>query len=246
MTSRVAHLTAPVSALLQGLYEQETSVGELKALGDHGLGTFNDLDGEMVMTRGRVFQMDASGAAREVDDAVRTPFACVAPFDAQGGPDSVEEIEAAPGRDDLLALLPRLIPADNMLYALRVEGSFRRVLCRSVPRQDNYRPLVEVTRDQTEFEFSHVRGVLAGFHAPAFLKSLTVPGIHLHFLSQEHNRGGHLLAAAFSRITVAVKHLPRLCLTLPMQLDYLTTELDRDAGRDLDEAERAKADRASR
>jgi len=242
MTPRVAHLTAPVNALLQGLYRQPTSVAELKELGDHGLGTFNDLDGEMVMTGGRVFQMDASGLAREVDDAVQTPFACVTRF----SPDTEEELEARPGDDDLLALLPRLIPSDNMFYALRVQGSFELVHCRSVPRQEHYRPLVEVTRDQPEFEFTDTAGVLAGFYAPPFLQSLTVPGLHLHFLDERQSRGGHLLAARFTSIRVGVQHVPRLCLDLPMQLDWLTCDLDRDPGRDLDEAERAKADRKPR
>lgn len=54
---------------------------------------------------------------------------------------------------------------------------------RSLPKQENYRPLVEVAKEQSVFTFTDIEGSLAGFFTPAFLSSLNVPGFHLHFVS---------------------------------------------------------------
>ena len=43
------YLCAPVNALVEGIYEEKIPFSEVKKHGDLGLGTFDDLDGEMVM-----------------------------------------------------------------------------------------------------------------------------------------------------------------------------------------------------
>jgi hypothetical protein len=43
------YLCAPVNALVEGIYEQKIPFTEVKKHGDFGLGTFDNLDGEMVM-----------------------------------------------------------------------------------------------------------------------------------------------------------------------------------------------------
>ena len=55
-------------------------IGTLRKYGDLGLGTFEQLDGEMVVVDGRVFQVRSNGSVREVADHVMTPFATVTRF----------------------------------------------------------------------------------------------------------------------------------------------------------------------
>jgi acetolactate decarboxylase len=175
------YLSTPVNALVQGFYKQKTPLSEIKLHGDFGLGTFNNLDGEMVLLDGIVYQAKADGCAAPVEDKVETPFACVTFFSA----DTVEKLDGRRLRLELKELLDRLIPSLNMLYAIRIEGKFEYVKTRSVPPQENYRPLVEVSREQPTFEFSSVKGTLGGFYTPQFMASLNVPGYHLHFLNQD-------------------------------------------------------------
>ncbi len=47
-TDSVIYQTSLMSALLSGVYEGETTIADLLAHGDFGLGTFNELDGEMI------------------------------------------------------------------------------------------------------------------------------------------------------------------------------------------------------
>jgi acetolactate decarboxylase len=228
------YLCAPVNALVEGIYQERIPLSKIRQHGDFGLGTFDSLDGEMVMLDGRVYQIAGDGHVREVDEEVATPFACVTFYTPASHDDLDEELTYAAFQDWIL----RLLPSPNLFYALRIEGDFADVRVRSVPRQENYRPLVEVAADQPVFEFTEVKGTLAGFFTPAFLESLSVPGLHLHFLSTDRRQGGHLLECRPRRVRAGVQFISTLELSLPMSLDYLTWDFRRDTGADLDKAEK--------
>ena len=229
------YLCAPVNALVEGIYQERIPLSKIRRHGDFGLGTFDSLDGEMVMLDGCVYQITGDGRVHEVkEEDAATPFACVTFYAPASHDDLDEELDYA----DFLDWILRLLPSPNLFYALRLEGSFAHVRVRSVPRQENYRPLVDVAADQPVFELSEVEGTLAGFFSPAFLESLTVPGLHLHFLSNDRTQGGHLLECRPRRVRVGVQFISTLELGLPMSLDYLTWDFRRDIGADLDKAEK--------
>lgn len=241
------YLCAPVNALVEGIYEERVPLSQIREHGDFGLGTFDDLDGEMVMLDGHVYQIAGDGRAREVAEPAATPFACVTFYSPISHDDLSPEWSAQPDTgpaagglpyDDFQDWLVSLLPSPNLFYALRIDGSFARVRVRSVPKQENYRPLVDVARDQAELTFTAVEGTLAGFFTPSFLESLSVPGLHLHFLSADRLRGGHLLECRPLRVRAGVQFIRTLELALPLSLDYLTWDFRRDTGADLEQAER--------
>ncbi|HDQ39505.1 MAG TPA: acetolactate decarboxylase [Desulfonatronum sp.] len=228
------YLSAPVNALVEGIYRQDTTLGELQKHGNFGLGTFNDLDGELVLLGGNAYQITGTGQVRRVGDEVRTPFACVTFFREL----TFEDVST--GFSDLqalLALLETVFPSPNMMYALRIDGDFEFVRTRSVPKQEHYRPLVEVTRDQPTFAMTNLPGTLAGFYTPEFMASLVVPGVHLHFLSEDRQSGGHLLQCRAVRARIGVQILRSLRMDLPVTMDYLTADFQRNVAKDLNQAE---------
>jgi acetolactate decarboxylase len=229
------YLCAPVNALVEGIYEENVSLAEIQTHGDFGLGTFNDLDGEMVMIDGRTYQITADGRVREIlDDQTLSPFACVTFYN----PISHDDILAEMSHERFEEWLDGLLPSPNLFYAIRIEGEFSHIKARSVPKQANYRPLVEVAQDQSVFEFTDVRGTMAGFYTPSYMASLNVPGMHLHFLSEDKQVGGHVLECSPREGRVGVQFIRRLELSLPMTFDYLTLDFQRDIGADLDKVEK--------
>ncbi len=228
------YFCAPVNAIVEGLLEQNVPMAEIKQHGDFGLGTFNDLDGEMVLLDGVVYQITADGQVAVVEDErTLTPFACVTSYQ----PVSHDELDEELAYDAFLDWLVRLLPSPNLFYALRMEGEFASIKARSVPKQDNYRTLVEVAREQTLFQFDNVSGTVVGFFTPTFMASLSVPGLHLHFLSADLSSGGHVLECRPRKIRVGVQFINRLELALPMSMDYLTWDFRRDTRQDLKQAE---------
>lgn len=228
------YLSAPINALVEGLYVENTTIEQVKRHGDFGLGTFNYLDGEMVLLDGKVYQIRSDGNVYDIGDDEMSPFACVTFF----SPDTYDDIDGSAVSTDLSGLLDRLIPSQNMLYAIRIDGTFSHVRTRAVPKSENYRPLVEATKDQPVFDFRDVTGSLAGFYTPRFMESLNAPGYHLHFLTQDRRRGGHLMDCTLKKARIGIQHVPQLEVGLPVTLDYLTTDLTRDIGKDLDKAEK--------
>jgi acetolactate decarboxylase len=54
-----------------------------------------------------------------------------------------------------------------------------------------------VTKNQAVFNFENVKGSLIGFWCPDTVGSINVPGYHLHFISDDRTKGGHLLNISF-------------------------------------------------
>jgi len=229
------YLCAPVNALVEGIYEEKIPLQELKRHGDFGLGTFNHLDGEMVLLDGQVYQICGNGQVNRItDDSVLTPFAAVTFYH----PLSHENLAKEMPYESFLDWLGALLPSPNIFYAIRIDGTFSRMRARSVPRQENYRPLAEAATGQSLFHWQDIQGTLAGFFTPSFLPSVSVPGLHLHFLSDDHGRGGHLLECVPTEVRVGVQMIYHLELSLPSSLDYLTWDFRRDIGADLHKAEK--------
>ena len=233
-THNSIYLCAPVNALVEGLYEEKIPFTEIKQHGDFGLGTFDKLDGEMVMLDGKIYQITSDGQAAMVEDTALTPFVCVTFYK----PLSHDEVDREMTYDAFLKWLGTLLPSPNLFFAIRVEGLFSQVRVRSVPKQENYRPLVEIAAEQPVFDFHDIEGTLAGFFTPSFMSSVNVPGLHLHFLSADLQKGGHLLECRPRKIRAGIQFLSKLELGLPISFDYLTLDFSRDIDKDLEKAEK--------
>jgi len=224
-----------IDALLGGLYDGVTTIGALKQHGDLGIGTFDGLDGEMVVVDGQVFRVPADGQVMAVGDDETTPFASVTRF----APTC--QLPVAQGTDlaSFTAQMDQIMGSPNLFCAFRVEGVFTHVRTRSVPKQNKpYPPLVEVVKHQPVFDFDNVRGVLVGFYCPPFVKGVNVPGYHLHFLSEDRHHGGHVLAFDVEQATVALQPLHRFTLLLPQGGEFSTMDLERDRGAELEKVEK--------
>ncbi len=227
-------ISAPLSALVEGIYRADTTIGHLREKGNLGIGTFNDLDGEMVLLDGKVYCLRPQGEAEVIPDDIRTPFALATQFEG----DTHERFEQPIAEAAFEHAVLDLIPSPNLMYAIRIDGRFSHVRARSVPKQSNYLPLVEIAKLQTVFEFQDVEGTIIGFYTPSFLSGVHMAGLHLHFITADRKRGGHLLGAAPNGVTLALQHAPAIELGLPMTLDFLTMSQTRDVEADLDKVER--------
>ncbi|HSJ70058.1 MAG TPA: acetolactate decarboxylase [Acidimicrobiia bacterium] len=214
--------TSLVAALLDGVYDGDMRIGDLLGRGDVGLGTFNGLDGEMIVLDSVCYRLRADGTATQVGPDERTPFAIVTSF----VPDIVAEVPAEATPADLAELVVTLTGTDNYLYAARITGSFSEMSVRNVVRQERpYRPLAEVTRGEPVVRMAPVEGVMVGFQTPAFERGIGVPGGHLHFIDASRSRGGHVLDFAVVEATVELCLGTDLHLALPLTADFRNADL---------------------
>ena len=224
------------TALVEGIYHGAVRIGTLREHGNLGLGTFEDLDGEMVVVDGHFFQVRCDASVREVDDDVLAPFAVITRFSA----DAQMDLENCPDLSHLVAKFNGLRDSDNVFYALRVDGHFDYVRARAMCKTEDGVPLVKAAAVQPEFEYRDILGTLVGFWTPEYAKTLNVPGYHLHFLSADHTRGGHLLQCGGSSLHLQIQREGEFHIALPETEDFLRADLRRDPNADLAKAEGEK------
>ena len=211
-----------IGALLEGAYDGDLTLGELAEHGNLGLGTINALDGEMIAVDGRFYRADVAGDVNELDPATRTPFAVVVEF----GPTVEFELEGPLSHEDAIARLDEHLPEGAASCALRIDGSFDLVRARSVPRQrPPYGPLTEVVADQRVFELHDVAGTVVGFRFPDYAQGIEVAGYHLHFISEDRARGGHVLELHPRSGRVRVDPSGELHMELPPGVELTSPQL---------------------
>ncbi len=198
-----------IEALLHGAYDGDVTVAELAGRGDLGLGTFNALDGELVLTDGVLYRAAQDGSVHPAEPERRSPFALVTTF--QPG------VEIYLGvAQDVDALLSQVAPQSPRCTAVRIEGRFEHVRLRSVgPQRKPYPPLTDVLAEQQVFDEDEIEGVVVGFCFPAHEGRLNIPGRHLHFLSSDRTRGGHVLSCRPAECVVHVDHEAEIEVELP-------------------------------
>jgi acetolactate decarboxylase len=214
-----------ISALLDGVYDGDATVADILQHGDFGLGTFNHLDGEMVILDGVCYRLRADGTATRAAQTDRTPFAAIIRFHRDFGIAIAERTDRAA----VTAAIDERITSTNLIYAIRVTGRFADLHTRTVMEQQQpYPPLTEATEGQAETRFTDIDGTLVGFRTPDFEQGISVAGYHLHFLNDDRTAGGHVLDFTLERGDVAVSGASQLHLSLPTSGAFLQARLSAD------------------
>lgn len=112
-----------------------------------------------------------------------------------------------------------------MIYAIRVDGTFRLMKVRSVPKQVKpYQKLSEVIKTQQTFEFQNIQGTLVGFYCPSYLNGVNTAGYHFHFLSDDRMHGGHVLECSIVNGKASIDLIPELTLRVSQSADFQKIE----------------------
>jgi acetolactate decarboxylase len=200
-----------LAALSAGAYDGSVPLDDLVDHGDFGLGTFDRLDGEMVVLDGVVYQVPANGTPHEVDGGVTTPFAAVTTWDS----DSRHEFPDPMNCADLQTAVDQRLDAGTP-YAVKVSGEFSTLLTRSVERQTSpYQPLADALEGQVEFPLEQVTATMVGFRLPDYMAESNAAGYHFHALTDDRAAGGHVLECRTANVTVELDAMETWQVELP-------------------------------
>jgi len=222
------------AALVEGLYEGAVRVSRLLQHGDFGLGTFIDLDGEMVVLEGVCYRISSDGRVNTVEGDCFIPYAVVTRFSTEFARPSQQFTSFT----ELVAICDSLRLSGNVFYAFRVEGKFACVKTRVMKAVPHGTGLKAASSEQEEFTFKEQEGTLVGLWSPGFAGSFSVPGYHFHFLSSDRKRGGHVLECSAADVTIGGCAMHEMHVSLPETAEFLKADLSRDPNDDLMSAER--------
>ena len=230
---------ALLQSLVQGYYDGIVTVGELKLHGDTGIGTFEGVNGEMIVLDGTVYQAVADGSIAVPSEEETVPFSNVTFFD-------VDETLALGGIADMAALQAAMNGVVNELgancfYMVKIEGTFDSIKVRSEYKQEKpYRALdVALAEDQTEFDYEDVRGTVVGLYCPDYMGGLNTPGWHFHFINEDRTRGGHVLQISVREAEAAFDMTDGFEMALSREAAFQDMELARDVNEAIHRAETA-------
>jgi len=198
-----------IDAVMAGCYNGTVSIQELRSHGDTGIGTTHGLDGELIADNGRFYLARASGGVISLNDTVTVPYASVGWFE----PDRVVTVDRPLTADTFAAFFRECVPSADQWYLIRAEGRFGTMCTRSIPPQDlPYPPLPDAAAEQEIFFDNGSRGVLVGIWSPNASRGIAVPGLHLHYLSEDRRSGGHVLDFAMEEGTLEIDATSHLIL----------------------------------
>jgi acetolactate decarboxylase len=218
-------------ALVEGVYSGSVRSSVLLEHGDFGLGTFEDLDGEMVILEGEIYQV-ADRVRHRTDDFL-VPFASITHFRAR----SSFEIDNVARLKGIELACDQQRFSENLFYALRLDGIFETIHARAVHTVPQNTRLLDAAKTQLEFHVENVEGTLVGFWSPRYSSSFSVPGYHLHFISKDRTKGGHLLDCSAPKLKAGIQVLSEYDIRLPDSGPFLTTNLSKDPASDLAKTE---------
>ena len=218
-----------LQALALGYSRAVISVDELLQEGDTGLGTFEDVNGEMIVMEGHCYRADQDGNIQEVDPETGVPFAAVARlYGNQEFP-----LNDMPDIDSVRTELTRKIEERfglNSMHVVKIEGVFKKVDARSeAPYRSHHVPLKEVLgQTQKAFIFEEIRGSLVGVYFPDYMDGINMPGWHLHFLSEDKSVGGHVFDVCIREGAASVDKITNMVIKLPDSPAFDTYSLKQD------------------
>jgi acetolactate decarboxylase len=226
-----------IGALMQGVYDGDMTLGELRHYGDFGIGTFKDLNGEMLLLDGKFYRAQLDGSIITVPDDTSTPFAEVTFLDN----DVIVSPDKSMNLSQMQAYIDSLLPSLNLFYAIKVEGQFSYMKTRSEPAQSQpYPTLTEAIKNQQVTEFHDIEGTMIGFRCPPYIDGVNVPGYHLHFIDRDLKKGGHVLDCQTSDIKIIIDNTANFIMELPGNKHFYQVNLGQSDQQGLDQVEKGK------
>ncbi|KAA9356529.1 acetolactate decarboxylase [Larkinella humicola] len=207
-----------ITALLAGVFDGNLTFGELKKHGDFGVGTFNRVDGELVINEGKQYRIRSNGSVSEVADHDSTSLAFVKFFKADS---SFTVQTAGMTLDQLQKMIAATLPI-NEIYAIRIKGTFSKLTTRApAPAQKPYPTLNDhLAKSQVIFNLTNTTGVAVGFLVPTYMEKVNVPGFHFHFLADDRKSGGHVYDFTATQVTVEIDRTKGYYVELNTNTDF--------------------------
>ena len=228
-----------LNGLMQGDYDGSVSIGELLKHGDTGLGTFDKLDGEMIVINGEVYKAKSDGSIEKQPDDELTPFAAVCFMDNDYSIDGLDGIQ---NLNDLKTALDKEVKEKvndkNAFYMVKIDGEFNLAHVRSVPKQEKpYRPLNDVASEQKEYEYNDVKGTIVALYCPDYMEGINLPTWHFHFITDERDKGGHLLDINIKSAKGSMDKMEDYNLVLPSSETFSNMDLAKDLSKETEKTE---------
>ena len=214
-------------AFVNKVFDADLTVGELKKHGDVGLGSYDFLDGEMVMNDGVPYRIREDGTVSVAKDNDQVVYANAAFMDDDKHLVFNENIDY----DTLRAKLNASLPSANLFYAFKIHGTFSHIKLGGLHKQEKpFKDGLDVLiPNRPVFEGDNITGTMIGFYCPQFIGNINVAGYHFHFIADDLKMGGHVMAfESAGALDVSMDEMKEYHFVLPDNTDFRNVKLEKE------------------
>lgn len=179
------------AAFVNAIYDGNLTAAELKQKGDIGLGSYNALNGELVMLDGVLYEALGDGSVIVVGDDAKIAYTNATFFKE----DQSLRFNGISDYDALRVQLNEQLGSKNYFYAFKIHGTFQTLKLGGVPKQEKpYNEGLDVLiPNRPVFNKKNITGTMVGFYCPEYIGQINVAGYHLHFVSDDKKSAGHVM-----------------------------------------------------
>lgn len=213
-------------AFVNKIFEGDLTAKELKSKGDIGLGSYNLLDGELIMLDGVLYQASEDGKVHTPEDDKKVVYANAAFFNK----DDSYNLPKVESYDELRAFINEKLPSKNFFYAFKIHGEFSTMKCGGLHKQEPpfEKGLDVLIPERPIFERENFKGTMVGFYCPTFIGNINVAGYHLHFVSDDKEFAGHVMEFEAENLTLEIDQLDKYQFDLPNTEDFEKVGFDNE------------------
>jgi len=243
MKSNKIYQASTLQALALGYTKSVVTVGELLGHGDTGLGTFENVDGEMIVVDGVCYQAKQDGSIVPASEETGVPFA-VSGFVKDGRKFEIEKLTDIESIKQELTLRIEEDFGLNSVHIARIDGWFESVHARAgAPYRSQHVTLKNIlSKTQKDFCFERLYGTLVCVYYPDYMDGINAAGWHLHFISQDRTLGGHIFQVSLSSGECLLQKMDRIEIQLPREAAFDTYSLKQASRDEIAEVELGKSD----
>ena len=221
-----------LQALMLGYSRSVITVSELLEHGDTGIGTFEDVDGEMIVIDGICYRATEDGRVVGAEPDKGGPFSAICGMQGSRSFD-LGEYQSA---DSLKSELNNLIEEEfglNSMHVARIDGDFSFVDARSESAHRSIHLTLKTVLEKTQqaFCFNDIKGSLICVYFPDYMDGINASGWHMHFISRDKKLGGHVFEAVMSSGECLIQKIDRIDIQLPRDAAFDTYAL-KEASKD--------------
>lgn len=212
-----------LNALDAGVFDAKYTYRDIMKRGTLGIGTVDNINGEMIAVDGHFYHILTSGKAQPLNPDESCPFARLVHFNPQIHFVMTKE----KGWTNITQRLLQQFPSFNIFYAVKIQGVFSEVKMRVLREvKPPYSTLDEAKKDQNEFTLYDVQGTIVGFYTPKYLVPTFDEEFDFSFLSSDGKTGGHIIDFSIENVNVLIQPIYNTQLILPPQETFQKASID--------------------
>ncbi|WP_042958478.1 acetolactate decarboxylase [Erwinia tasmaniensis] len=177
-----------IGALMSGFVDGEFDFDAHKNEKMFGIGCSEGMNGELTISNGEAWEATAGEDVHKISKKL-VPFIQITNFESENSfeCDFLDEENTA-------SILKKKLNIENVFIAINIHAIFNELKIRT-PQKSNSkgRTALDMVNEQDVSSLTNIRGQLIGFWTPEIYGRISVPGFHLHFLSDDKKTSGHVL-----------------------------------------------------